>query len=82
MAVIAELVKEPKDWITISTFITDFQAEACATAQLFAIYLVHHLPDVFPTSVFAHYLAMPKEGEGMGWSLTRPVYALMIPVAL
>lgn len=42
----------------------------------------HDLLDGFPTSVCAHYLTVPKEEEGMGWSLTRPVYALMIPVAL
>lgn len=83
MAVIDELVKEPRDWSTISTFITDFQAEARATTQLLAIlYVVHYLPDVFPISVFAHHLAMGKDGGGMGWSLTRSVFALMISVAL
>lgn len=71
-AVIDELVKVPKDLSTISTIITDFQAELCIIVQLFALlYLAYDLPDVIPISAFVHYLAMWKAGGGLGWHFPR-----------
>lgn len=58
MAVIDELVREPKYWSTISNFITDLQAEACVVIRLFVLYLAHQSPDVILISAFVHQLAL------------------------